>query len=147
MLGESLPVQTNKCNCRVQTDCPLQGKCLDKSVIYKCHVKANPDDHGVHYIGLTEGTFKQRGYSHCHDFRNECKEKSTELSKHIWDLKKTGSVPILKWEIIDHAPAYKNGSKTCNLCLTEKFHIITSNLNLINKRTELISKCHHSNKF
>ena len=147
ILGLQEPIVTKECNCRVKADCPLEGKCLDKSVIYKCHVKTDENDNGIHYIGLTEGTFKKRWYNHCHDFRNESKEKSTELSKHIWDLKKEGKVPILKWEIIDHAPAYKNGSKNCNLCLTEKFHIITSKLNLLNKRTELISKCRHSNKF
>ena len=29
-------------------------------------------------------------------------------------------------EIQDQAASYKNGTKTCNLCLAEKFHIITS---------------------
>ena len=139
--------QEVRCNCRVKSNCPLDGKCLDKSVIYKCHVKSNPQDDGFHYIGLTEGTFKKRWYNHCLDFKNESKEKSTELSKHIWSLKRVGTVPIMKWEIIDHAPAYRNGSKTCNLCLTEKYHIISSKLKLLNKRTELISKCRHSNKF
>ena len=147
VLGDPVPIETKTCNCRIKTDCPLKGKCLQKSVIYKCHVKANEEDDGVHYIGLTEGTFKNRWYNHRHDFRNESKEKSTELSKHVWSLKKAGSTPALSWEIIDHAPAYRNGSKNCNLCLTEKYHIITSNLKLLNKRTELISKCRHSNKF
>ena len=49
--------------------------------------------------------------------------------------------------IFDHASSYRNGSKSCNLCLTEKFHIITSKLPLLNKRSELISKCRHVNKF
>ena len=146
-MGDPVPIETKTCNCRIKTDCPLKGKCLQKSVIYKCHVKANEEDDGVHYIGLTKGTFKNRWYNHRHDFRNESKEKSTELSKHVWSLKKAGSTPALSWEIIDHAPAYRNGSKNCNLCLTEKYHIITSNLKLLNKRTELISKCRHSNKF
>ena len=42
---------------------------------------------------------------------------------------------------------YKSGGNTCNLCLTEKYHIITSNLKLLNKRTELISTCRHVNKY
>ena len=41
----------------------------------------------------------------------------------------------------------KTGNKTCNICLTEKYHIIMSPLTLLNKRSELISKCHHSNKY
>ena len=148
VLGEKQPATAEvQCNCRVKVNCPLDGKCLDRSVIYKCHVKSHENDEGAHYIGLTEGTFKGRWYKHNHDFKNITKEKSTELSKHVWSLKKLGTEPILTWEIIDHAPSYRNGSKTCSLCLTEKYHIITSKLNLLNKRTELISKCRHSNKY
>ena len=55
--------------------------------------------------------------------------------------------PIMHALIIDHAKPYQNESKRCNLCLTEKYHILTSLVNLINKRSELVSKCHHENKF
>ena len=55
--------------------------------------------------------------------------------------------PIMHWSDIDHAKTYKNGSERCNLCLTEKYHILTSPVNLINKRSKLILKCHHKNKF
>ena len=65
----------------------------------------------------------------------------------IWDLKNKGINPKLTWEIIDCANSYKNGNKTCDLFLTEKYHIITSKLSLLNKRTELISKFRHLNKF
>ena len=101
----------------------------------------------MHYIGLTENTFKERWNQHKYTFRHESKEKSTELSKHVWNLKRSGIEPILHWEIIDHASSYRNGAKTCNLSLTEKYHIITSKLNLLNKRSELVSKCRHANKF
>ena len=39
--------------------------------------------------------------------------------------------PIMHWSVIDHAKPYQNGSKRCNLCLTEKYHILTSPINLI----------------
>ena len=55
--------------------------------------------------------------------------------------------PIMHWSVIDHAKSYQNWSKRCNLCLTEKYYISTSPVNLINKRTELVSKCHHENNF
>ena len=54
--------------------------------------------------------------------------------------------PAMHWSVTDHAKQYWNGSKRCNLCLTEKYHILTSPVNLINKRPELISKCRHENK-
>ena len=45
-------------------------------------------------------------------------------------------------------PPYQCGSKVCDLCLLEKVFIISADPdNLLNKRTELISKCRHRNKF
>ena len=144
---EEKPAVKRSCNCQKKNTCPLNGTCLEKSVIYKCHVKKSENDEGMHYIGLTGGTFKDRWAGHKYSFRHEKASKSTELSKYVWDLKNTGIEPNLSWEIIDHASSYRNGSKSCNLCLTEKFHIITSKLPLLNKRSELISKCRHVNKF
>lgn len=116
------------CNCRNKNTCPLNGKCLVESVIYKCHVTKSDNDIGKHYIGLTGGTFKDRWAGHNYTFRHEKASKSSELSKYVWELKNSGIEPKLNWEIIDRANTYKNGSKSCNLCLTEKYHIITSKL-------------------
>ena len=86
--------------------------------------------------------------THNHTFKYEEKKTSTELSNYVWDLQLKDINPSLTWSVIDHDRPYVNGSKRCNLiCLTEKFHIITSELDLVNKRSELISKCRHSNKF
>ena len=54
---------------------------------------------------------------------------------------------IMHWSVIDHAKPHQNRSKRCNLCLTEKYHILTSLIILINKRSELVSKCRHEDKF
>ena len=139
--------EKQSCNCRNKNACPLNVMCLVESVIYKCHVKKSENDEGKHYIGLTGGKFKVRWAAHNYSFRHQKAEKSTELSKYVWELKNSGIEPSLTWDIIDRATAYKNGSKCCNLCLTEKYHIITSKLPLLNKRCELISKCRHLNKF
>ena len=37
----------------------------------------------------------------------------------------------------------RTGQKGCNLCLTEKYLILKSQVNLINKRSKLVSKCRH----
>ena len=55
--------------------------------------------------------------------------------------------PIMHWSVIDQAKPYRNGSKRSNLCFTEKYHILTSPVNLINKRSEFVSKCRHEIKF
>ena len=58
-------------------------------------------------------------------------------------------MPRIKWSIIKTAPAYNNISKRCTLCLQEKLHIIEfpDQKNLLNRRSELVSKCRHTNKY
>ena len=116
-------------------------------MIYQCNIKQSNDDNGKFYVGLTGTTFKDRWNSHNYTFNHPESTNHTQLSNHFWELKRSGVNPILEWKIIDHAPSYKNGSKSCDLCLTEKLHIITSQKELVNKRSELISKCRHVNKF
>ena len=49
--------------------------------------------------------------------------------------------------IVQTTRVRKCGSDRCNLCLAEKFHILTSKNNgLLNKCSELISKCRQINK-
>ena len=111
-------------------------------------MKENTTSDGVTHNGLTENTFKDRFYKHRNPFNYESKANCTELSKHFWEMKAKGiKKPIMHWSVIDHAKPHQSGSKRCNLCLTEKCHIVTSAVNLINKRSELVSKCRHEKKF
>ena len=72
----------------------------------------------------------------------------TELSKYIWSLKREGKIFRVNWDVLRKAPSYSNLSKRCDLCLTEKLMIISADKStLLNKRSELISKCRHQNKF
>ena len=147
-------VSTNKeskadCNCRIKTNCPLNGNCKQESVLYKCTVTTISEPTKV-YLGVTEGEFKDRFYKHQSSFNNKTYANSTSLSKYIWERKEQfNETPALKWEIVKSFPAYSNKTKSCNLCLQEKLAIITypEQQDLLNKRNELISKCRHENKF
>ena len=76
------------------------------------------------------------------------KKNATELSKFIWSCKDSVINPAISWKIICHATPYQHGGKVCNLCLAEKYEILTANDDaLLNKRTELINKCRHKNKY
>ena len=98
-------------------------------------------------IGSTETSFKQRLANHQTSFRHERYENSTELSKHIWKLKREGKAFRISWRILRKASAYSSLSKRCNLCLTEKLMILSADkTTLLNRRSELISKCRHQNK-
>ena len=143
----SQTITQKECNCRNENACPLDGNCQMESVIYKC-IAATTIENDKTYIGLTEGTWKQRSYKHTSSFRNKKYENSTALSKYVWKHKPENE-PTLNWSIIRSAPAYSNISKRCLLCLSEKLEIIThpNQEDLLNTRSELISKCRHQNKF
>ena len=136
------------CNCRSKKNCPLDNNCLSPSLVYKASVTTKDDTAGKIYIGLTEGTFKQRYNQHTLSLRNKKYANSTELSKHIWILNDNKIEYTINWSILTTAAAYNNKTKRCNLCSAEKFYIIKAdNSTLLNKRSELISKCRHENKY
>ena len=127
---------------------PPEKQLPDLKRIYNANVTTESDAAGMNYIGLTEGTFKQRYTQHKLSFRNRNYSNSTELSKHIWTLKDSNTNYKIDWSILATAPAYSNKRKRCHLCLTEKLYLIKAKKpTLLNKRTELISKCRHENKF
>ena len=142
------PYTENNCNCREKNDCPLKNNCLTQSVAYNANVTKESDTTGKNYIGLTEGTFKQSCTQHKLYFRNRNYSNSMEVSKHIWTLEDNNTNFTINWSILATVPAYSNKSKQCHLCLTEKLYLIRAKKpSLLNKRSELISKCHHENKF
>ena len=118
------PSTENNCNCRKKNNCPLKNNCLTSSVVYNANVTIKSDTTGKNYIGLVEGTFKQRYTQHKLSFRKRNYSNSTELSKHIWTLKDNNTNFTINWSILATAPAYSNKSKRCHSCLTEKLYSV-----------------------
>ena len=143
-----LPIANNKtCNCRQKNTCPLDGNCLQSSVIYQATVTRKDNNTTETYIGLTENDFKTRYRNHTSSFRHAKHRNSTELSKHIWTLKDNNIEHFISWRILSSHSPYNSSSKRCNLCLKEKFLIICRpELSTLNKRNELVSSCRHRNK-
>lgn len=140
-------VNNKSCNCRQTNTCPLNGNCLQSSIIYQATVKRNDNNATETYIGLTENDFKTRFRNHTSSFRHAKHRNSTELSKHIWTLKDNNIDHSVSWRIISSCSSYNSSSKRCNLCLKEKLLIICRpDLSSLNKRNELISSCRHRNK-
>lgn len=134
------------CNCRDKSRCPLSGNCQQQSIIYQATVVT--DSRQETYIGLTEQTFKTRYNNHTSSFNNVKYKNATELSKYVWELKTKNVSYKLQWKILFRSPAYKPPSKTCHLCLTEKYCIICRpEWCTLNSRNELASSCRHRNKF
>ena len=110
-------------------------------------------NHNLHnrtmtYIGAAEN-FKNRYRNHQKSFRHPKYEKDTELSKYIKTLNENKINFSIKWKIIKKTTGYNQITKSCNLCIAEKFELIKfkDKNNLLNKRNELISKCRHENKY
>ncbi len=139
---------TPKCNCRDQDTCHLGGECLIDNVVYLAEVTNNKNGERKSYIGLTALTFKGRLYKHRNSLRYRTKANNTELSKYVRSFKDKDIDAEIRWSILDKSPLYKNGSKTCQLCLTEKCHInFHKEGELLNKKCEILSNCRHKNKF
>ena len=135
-----------KCNCREKYNCPLNNNCLSTNFIYNALVTTHEDKIGKNYICLTE--FKQRFSQHKLSLRNENYANSNELSRYILEIKYKNKDYNIKWTIIRRARQYNNIIKWCDLCLTEKLCIIKAYAStLLKKRSELVSKCRHQNKY
>ena len=61
-----------KCDCRNKDSCPLEGKCLEKKVIYRCNINSDNSDMLTNYIRITENTLKE--------ILSSIKIKSTKLN-------------------------------------------------------------------
>ena len=114
-------------------------------MIYKTEVATNTTY--KKYYETPEREFKSRYNNHTQYFRHISYVNDTELSKYLWTLKANGIDYHLKWSIKSYASRYKYGTRRCDLCLKEKMIIALADPKvLLNKRTELTSKCRHSNK-
>ena len=135
------------CNCINSETCPLQQKCLTNNIMYKATITSNQDNyHHKIYYSITETKFKQQYANHIKSFRHEKHQSNTELSNELWSIKNSKCTPNIVWEIFQK---HQNpNTKRCSLCLNEKLEIVRyKGYNLLNKRSKIINKCHHQNKF
>ena len=108
-------------NCRVKSDCPLNGVCRKESIVYKCTTCTIRQLKEVYL-----GEFKTPYYKHSKSFRTKSYPNSTTLSSYVSEVKADQKeTPNLKWEIVRSVPAYSNITKRCMLCLYEKLLIAT----------------------
>ena len=141
------------CNCENKNECPVENNCQASSVVYQALIESEIG--WYNYFGMTEGPFKKRYNNHMYDFRRQ-ESNGTTLSKKVWELKNANKDYKVTWNIVDRAYPYTAGAKTCDLCVAEKMHIalgrrgfiqLPKGCKLLNKRSELMSKCRHQAKF
>ena len=112
----------------------MNDECLSQCLVYKA--TSTTSSNSSVYYGPSEGELKSRYNNHTKAFRHRECMNETELSKPMSILKDHGLDNNLSLEIHKKASPYQCGSKRCDLCLI-----------VLNKRTELISKCRHRNNF
>lgn len=136
-----------KCDCtrKFKGNCPLQGNCLQKSVVYQAHIKNKNNNKTMIYTGMTKNSFKSRFLAHnAAIVKRPTMEKVTTLASHVWELKDNNIPFDIKWSIKTKAYAFSSGSKSCDLCLSEKMTIILADPHhSLNQRDELLAKCVH----
>ena len=113
--------EKRSCNCRNKDNCLLAGNCLKTCIIYRADVIKLNQRHI--YYGPSDREFKDRYNNDTNSFRNQDYENKTELSKHIWQLKRNGTEFNLKWSIAAYATPYRCGTRRCDLYLTQTYII------------------------
>ena len=58
------PAASDQCNCQNVNQCPLNGKCLAESIVYKAEIRSQHDGLVKTYIGMTSNIFKERYRNH-----------------------------------------------------------------------------------
>ena len=122
---------------------------MEKSLVYEATISTSTGP--FKYIGISESNFKIRYNNHQNSFRNRKYQNITELSKKVWELKDNNQSFTISWKKLQGTDPFTPGKKKCNLCVTEKLYIIKHKVKLkeklLYKKSEIISKCRHENKY
>ena len=135
------------CNCNDKNKCPLDNKCLTPRIVYRADVTNDQTQEQKFYYGISDTPFKEWYENHKKSFRHKEYSTETDLAKYCWELKDKGAVPTVNFSIAKRVKG-KSLINNCSLCLSEKLFIIRNldNVNMLNKKSEFISKCRHINK-
>ena len=97
LLKDPTPTDIKECSCHQKPECQLDKKCLSGHLVYNTSVDRLDTNEIKHYYGTCKKKFKECYNNNTTSFRNKNKEKSTELSKYIWELKDNNIQNNLKW--------------------------------------------------
>ena len=92
----------------------------------------------MHLLPKPQTQLNKSDYSKSVNTAPNSNTKTTELSKHIWELKSPNISYDLDWKIITIPPLYTTSRGACHLCLTEKYYVIyRPEMCSLNKHNEL----------
>ena len=146
------------CNCQPskKAQCPLPGQCHTdrngrvESVVYRAKITRQDTGAVEYYTGLTGGMFKKRWYKHIADIRNYNPDDGSfgkRMSKYVGKLKADNISCDISWSIVLRAPTYNPITRSCRLCLLEKYLIMFESAGAtLNVKSEFFSTCLHKQK-
>ena len=79
------------------------------------------------YCRTYEKSFKERYNNHTSSFRSKSRQRGTELSNYIWELKENGENYTIDWLIAMTAHPHTSGMRKCDLCLCENLMMARAN--------------------
>ena len=117
---------------------------MTRNVVYKAEVTSTDDNTTQTYIGVTANDFKTRYRNHLKPLRNEKYKHETELSKHVWNLKK--KKPAI-FDQMGHRQANtsqkKRKTKLRPVPRGEADDHERPSKNILKRRSEMFTKCRH----
>ena len=149
ILYPSPTVGRRTCNCINISQCPLQQKCVSNNILYQANITPfGKNSETKVYYGICETTLKLRYANHKKSFNHRNRKSDTELSNEFWRIKDNKYSTDITWDILGRHQAYNTSRKRYSLWLNEKLKIaLRRNNNMLNKRTEILNKCRHKNKY
>ena len=132
--------ESKLCNCKKNTICPFNKKCLLKGVYKETITKSNETKE---YIGSTGVSFKTRFNQNMHSFKPNNSTETT-LSKYLKKIEDKENVKI-QWTIL-HSTNNDVPLKpeNCSICNLERLAIDETDRNkTLNTRNELATVCPH----
>ena len=91
------PVAIHSCSCRRKSECLIDNECLSGNFILKAAASQTSSQIIKYDYGTCAKTFKEQYNNHTTTFTKNTEQKSTKLSKCIWELKQSSMQCQINW--------------------------------------------------
>ena len=124
-------------------------KCLSNNILCQANITPTGENSKTKvYYGICETAFKLRYANHKKSFNHRNCKSDIELSNEFWKIKDNKRSADITSVILGRHQAHNTSSKRCLLFLNEKLKTaLHRNINMLNKRTDILNKCRHKNKY
>ena len=116
------PQNVKMCSCSRNTTCPMDGKCLEKDILYIARITSDLPNYNE-YKGICSTTWKECCGNHRKAFRNDDYEKDSALSEEVRNIKRKDGQYTIQWQKHQNFESYTPEMIKCSLCMNEKLEM------------------------